>query len=281
MNTMTAETSVGTADSAHQVNSAADGHMTLWNSVRETDPAYTKHFTRTGGFSGTAINATYQVQKATSLFGPIGIGWGYNLIEERFKEGASLGFDAQGASLGNEVVHIVRIELWYKWNGETGKVQQFGQTTFVGKTKHYVFTDEEAPKKSLTDALSKCLSLLGFGSDVYMGLYDDQKYVDALHERFADNQGAATAVPVNGQQSAQQNTASGQQTSGARYQHYMQQIKSGHLKPSPQLHSLINSDVELSQMERATLIAALPLSLDNAAGSSNSNGGNPAESIFL
>jgi len=39
--------------------------------------------------------------------------------------------------------------------------------------------DEEAPKKSLTDAMKKCLSLLGVCSDVFMGEFDDRTYVEA------------------------------------------------------------------------------------------------------
>ena len=48
-----------------------------------------------------------------------------------------------------------------RWN--QGEVTHFGQTTFVGANKHGLFTDEEAPKKSLTDATNKALSMLGFG----------------------------------------------------------------------------------------------------------------------
>jgi hypothetical protein len=52
----------------------------------------------------------------------------------------------------------------------------FGQTTFVGSNKYGPFTDEEAPKKSLTDATTKALSMLGFGGDIFTGLYDDEDY---------------------------------------------------------------------------------------------------------
>ena len=36
--------------------------------------------------------------------------------------------------------------------------------------------DNEYAKKSLTDAMKKCLSLLGVCSDVFMGEFDDQNY---------------------------------------------------------------------------------------------------------
>ena len=55
---------------------------------------------------------------------------------------------------------------------------QFGQTMAVDKNKYGVFTDEEAPKKSATDCISKCAVMLGIGADVYLGLFDDNKYVN-------------------------------------------------------------------------------------------------------
>jgi hypothetical protein len=269
-----ADASIQSADATSVAGTEA--HLSLWNAVMVTDPKYSRAFTRTGGFSGTAINATYQVRKATEQFGPIGLGWGYTVLEERFQNGASLGFDSQGSSLGTEIIHIVRIELWYRWGGNTGKLQHFGQTTFVGKTRNGVFTDEEAPKKSLTDAISKCLSLLGFGADVFMGLYDDQKYVDALHDHFTDQQ--INTVTVTAAGAAHPGAG---QTLSDRYKSYMNRIQSGELKGSPQLHALINSDISLSPMERTTLIAALPLSLTNNSTQNQKNDGNPVESIFI
>jgi len=155
-------------------------NLDIWNSVGKTDPAYTKAFSRGGGFRGTATNATWLAKRATEMFGPIGIGWGIKVLDERVLDGAE-----------GEKVHRVHICLWYKWDGELGKVEHFGQTTFVGKNKHGWFTDEEAPKKSLTDAMSKALSLLGFASDVHLGLFDDNKYVNDLKREFAEREQTA------------------------------------------------------------------------------------------
>lgn len=83
------------------------------------------------------------------------------------------------------MIHKVHARLWYVLDGVRGEVEQFGQTQIVGKNKNGFYTDEEAPKKSLTDAMSKCLSLLGFSADIHLGLYDDNKYVAQLNEEFA------------------------------------------------------------------------------------------------
>jgi hypothetical protein len=145
-------------------------NLTLWDSVRTPDPARTKSFTRGGGFKGTATNATYLAQMATEKFGPCGIGWGFNIISEDIRDGAPL----EG---GFERVHVARVKLWYVWEGQRGEVEHIGQTTFCGKNKYGWFTDEEAPKKSVTDAFTKCLSLVGFAADIHLGLFDDNKYV--------------------------------------------------------------------------------------------------------
>ena len=151
-------------------------NLAIWERVQQTDPLYTKPFHRGGGFSGVSINATYNIKKATEVFGPMGIGWGIEIGSEDFLEGAVIG-DFNGEPV-KSIVHRVLVKLWYIQDGQRGEVQHFGQTTFVGKNKHGMFTDEEASKKSLTDGTTKCLSMLGFGADIFMGLYDDVNYVE-------------------------------------------------------------------------------------------------------
>lgn len=151
-------------------------HLKLWDAVEKTDPKYTKAFNRGGGFKGTATNATWLAKQATRMFGPCGIGWGVDVVDEALHEGAVM-LDNKGEVLGREIIHKVRVKFWYRWGDKQGEITQFGQTTFVGKNKYGPFTDEEAPKKSLTDAMGKCLSLLGFAGDIHLGLWDDHKYV--------------------------------------------------------------------------------------------------------
>lgn len=110
----------------------------------------------------------------------MGIGWGLEILDEEMMQGAPLGNDA------HELIHKLRVKLWYKLGDQRGEVVQFGQTTFVGKNRHGLYTDEEAPKKSLTDGMSKCLSLLGFSADIHLGRYDDNKYVANLKQEFAE-----------------------------------------------------------------------------------------------
>lgn len=174
----TAPETAPTIDSEHP-------NLALWESVQATDPNYTKAFNRSGGFRGTAINHTYQQKRATQAFGPKGLGWGSKILDEKYAEGAPIVHPQHGV-IGREVIHVVRIELWYLREGQRGSVEAFGQTTFVGSNKHGTFTDEEAPKKSLTDAESKALASLGFSADVHLGLFDDSKYVNDLSAKVAE-----------------------------------------------------------------------------------------------
>lgn len=142
-------------------------NIELWDSVCQTDPSHTKKFTKGGGFSGTAIKPIYIIRKATEKFGPVGIGWGFTELEHEVVGG----------------VWCSKVEVWYNYNNQRGTIQQWGQTVMQGKNKNGDFVDEEAPKKSMTDALTKCLSYLGFSGDVHMGLFDDHKYVEGLERK--------------------------------------------------------------------------------------------------
>lgn len=146
-------------------------NLDLWACVSKTDPEYTKPFTRAGGFRGTAINATWLAMRATEQFGPIGIGWGVVLLEQ--------GFFGDGSAQ----VHHCHIRLWYERDGKRGEIEHVGCTNAVTVNKDGVVrVDEDAPKKSLTDATTKALSMLGFAADVHLGRYDDNKYVAELVE---------------------------------------------------------------------------------------------------
>lgn len=143
--------------------------LALWNKVEKTPPSHTKAITGKS-YQGTSPKPHYLVHKATETFGPCGIGWGFQIVEERIEEGA-----------GGEKMHLARVRVWYEWNGKRGEVEHIGGTQFSGTRssgKH--FTDEDAPKKSVTDALVKALSMIGFAGDIFMGRYDDSKYVNDL-----------------------------------------------------------------------------------------------------
>jgi hypothetical protein len=161
-------------------------NLAIWGQVEKTDPEFTKEFRGAGGFSGTAIKPTYLIRKATEIFGPIGIGWGYEVIEERYDKGAPLGVNADGVEVCS-LIHTIRLMLWYKpsESSERGEITHYGHTPYVYANKNGFQTDPEVGKKSLTDAIGKCLSMLGFAADIHMGQFDDINYLQELRNEFA------------------------------------------------------------------------------------------------
>jgi hypothetical protein len=163
-------------------------NLALWEAVEKTPHNQTKEITGKA-YKGNSPKPHYLVWKATETFGPCGIGWGFEIVEEKLLDGALLesGFC--------ERIHMARVRVWYKWKADRGEVEHVGQTVFSGKRKDgKPFTDEDAPKKSVTDALIKALSMIGFAGDIFMGRYDDSKYVaDLKAEELADKAPAPRA----------------------------------------------------------------------------------------
>ena len=167
----------------------SDKNMQIWNRVEKTDTRYTKD-AKVGGQQITSLNGTAMIMKATEIFGPVGIGFGWTVLEERFDKGAEI-FVGEGdkrATLGFELNHTVKIRFWIKQDGERGEFEQYGCTPYLYKSKYGTTTDGEAPKKSLTDAIKKSLSMLGFSADVFLGMFDDKDYVNALADEQAIEQ---------------------------------------------------------------------------------------------
>lgn len=195
-------------------------HLDLWERAQTTDPNYTKGFNRGGGFKGTSTNATYLAKRATEEFGPCGIGWGVKVLDEQIIEGHPL------SETCNTKVHTVRVQLWYIRDGQRGEIEQYGQTTMVGKDSRGLYTDEEAPKKSITDAMTKCLSLLGFAADIHLGLYDDNKYVAELRREFAEGDKEPERAPPREAPAAQPQRDHGPRKPVAFHVKAMQEAKS-------------------------------------------------------
>jgi hypothetical protein len=157
--------------------------LELWEKVEKTDPEHTKAFTKGGGFKGTAIKPIYLIKKATELWGPAGDKWGWLVLDEKIHDGAPLTIGTTLA--GFEKLHSVRIGLWYPGSAGHG-VESYGHTILCGqRSSGAFFTDDEAPKKSLTDAIGKALHYLGFSADVYFGQFDGSKYESEKEEKKA------------------------------------------------------------------------------------------------
>ena len=139
-------------------------NLKLWNSVQKTDPKYTK--TVNFGRKFTSINAHYQVKCMTEAFGQKGKSWGvkdevfHTLVEHL---------------LGYQAV------LWYIQDGEKC---QFDINSSIATHQRNGKLDDECYKKVTTDALTKGMSHLGFNADIFLGMWDDNRYVNQMKDEF-------------------------------------------------------------------------------------------------
>lgn len=150
----------------------------LWDQVFMTDPKAVKAITGKP-YKGNSPAPYWIIKRATEVFGPVGIGWGVNVKSEQY------------IHIGeHDVLHSCIVQVWFMQNGVRSETfEQAGGTkaaymTGAGK----LMVDEDAAKKSVTDAMVKCMSMIGFAGDIFSGRWDDSKYVEQANEHFRDSE---------------------------------------------------------------------------------------------
>jgi hypothetical protein len=164
----------------------------LWHRVCVTDPKCVKPITGKQ-YNGNSPKPYWIIERLTDEFGPCGIGWGFNILNERIERFSD-----------TDTLHIAVVRLWYMLEGKRGELEQIGQTKASYTTSKGSFLlDEDAPKKSVTDALIKCASYLGFAGDIFSGRWDDSKYVAEANREWREREAGANPAndntnPANG-----------------------------------------------------------------------------------
>jgi hypothetical protein len=131
----------------------SEENMKLWNAVCTTAPSDTKKVNSRGGF--TSICAQSQIRAATEQWGPYGTDWGMGELQ----------FD----EIRNAAGELVEVTLLAMFVYPGGSFQIAADASYRA--------GNDTRKKLLTDATTKALSKLGFNADVFLGMYDDNKYV--------------------------------------------------------------------------------------------------------
>ncbi len=107
-----------------------------WDQLKVTDPKFTKKVNK--GFGDiTTIDPMWQIGKMTEVFGPIGEGWNWK---------ANYTF--------TDTLVFCEVTMWAGSHG-----RDFGPVCSVQKLfRKTGALDDEAPKKAMTDALTKAMS---------------------------------------------------------------------------------------------------------------------------
>lgn len=132
----------------------------IWGMLCTTDKDFTKPFEKFGK-KLTTTDPMYQIMKMTELFGPVGQGWTYD-VKYTYTD------------------KNVFAELKLGWREDTNKeFNWYGPISSVNSLyKSNNVLDDEAPKKAMTDTLTKAMSHLGMSADIFLGLFDGDKYVN-------------------------------------------------------------------------------------------------------
>lgn len=149
-------------------------NLATWNRFADIDPAFTKPITGKA-YKGTSPNPQYVIRCLTELFGPVGEGFGWEVVQEGFMP------------LGDEILHWCRVRFWH--GKRDNWFESYGQTKALMKTRNGLMSDEDAPKKSLTDAIIKAASHLGIAANIFLGRWDDQKYVEDVADSYREKDG--------------------------------------------------------------------------------------------
>jgi len=145
-----------------------EDNLKLWKLVEKTNPSYTKP-ANVGGNKITSISPQYQIMNVTEKFGSYGKTWGFKNIELDY-------------SLVERLDLVVFKATFFYPEGEFPIINSIKLFMDNAKTK----VDDNFAKKIETDALTKAISKLGFNADIFMGKFDDVRYVEEMKEEFKD-----------------------------------------------------------------------------------------------
>lgn len=118
---------------------------------------------RLNGF--TDINPMWRFKMLTEAFGPCGIGWKYEITDQRITPGP----DGKSAA-------FVDILLFYKQDGQWSEgIPGIGGSAFIAKESGGLHMNDECFKMALTDAIGTACKALGMSADIYFS-NDRTKY---------------------------------------------------------------------------------------------------------
>ena len=142
--------------------------LELWHKVEKTNPKYTKQ-ANVKGNKIISIAPQYQIMNVTEQFGSYGKTWGFKNIELDY-------------TLVPEFNLIVFKAIFFYPDGEFPTINSIKMFMDNAKLK----IDDNFAKKLETDTLTKAISKLGFNADIFMGKFEDTRYLAEIKKEFAE-----------------------------------------------------------------------------------------------
>lgn len=141
---------------------AQETNLSMWTRVSKAAPPPADAASRAdpGGITVALRQLAYL---ASAEFGPIGIGWGYDLEEDVLREGAPI--VVAGQVVGRELMHTARIRFWHRRSDHPQEKVEFtarAHAMFVSSTNAGPMTDPDAPARTELQAFAVCMSKIGF-----------------------------------------------------------------------------------------------------------------------
>lgn len=151
----------------------SDDTMELWNQVCTSDPDTVKKMTH--GAKLSAVDAHSQLKRATELWGPYGMDWGLTDMKWGY---------VMDAKAGVPINITLEAQFYYPYITED-KIEHHPRpirVSFPIASDIQFNAKGECRKKLMTDVTTKALSKVGFNADVFMGRFDDNRYVQELRQ---------------------------------------------------------------------------------------------------
>lgn len=156
--------------------SDAQDKLATWKALAHIDLKHVKAITGKP-YKGDSAKPQACWEKMTSVFGPVGIGWQYEIMD-RWRE-----------EFPNSDGVIDRIDACVQVRVRLGEGRMAAFWEYIGQTAMLYHTrdgkrivDEDAYKKAVTDGLTKALSVIGVAAEIYMGELGEEKYLTAQDE---------------------------------------------------------------------------------------------------
>lgn len=144
------------------------GNLVFWNALSKPPKDALKTI-KGGRLQGmTDVNPQWRYEAMTEVFGPVGVGWKYEIVrlwDYPLPSGEVMAFA--------QINVFIRQDMDEEWSAPIPGV---GGSSLVSQEKSGLHSSDEGYKMAITDALSVALKTIGVAAEIYRGRFDGSKY---------------------------------------------------------------------------------------------------------